>query len=428
MGLIDYRTAFFRKSGWLIFATVTSGICLTLVHTAAAKMDPEEYSVFYTLMRCILLIGIPAGALETIISRQTATAVNEKDLAQLAGGIHIVSSTLLLGWILLLAITFAFRESLMETFKIRNEAALWMATAVPLIWFLVAIAKGTLQGAQQFLRLGWVTMLNGGGRLLATIIIVVMLGSQSDGGMLAANLGPIAALTAGAWWTRSFWLKKGEAADLMAWVSQTVPLMFGTGAIIVLSTADAIFVQSVFPAHDSVFYMPAQMVGFAMLQFTSPLVSVMFPQILKSIVNSERTDVFKLTLLSTACVGGVIAVIATAVPESILRILYFTKPEFVVAAPLVPWFAWSMLILTLANVIVCNLLAHKCHAIVPYICFVTAAYFVTLYRMRNHFLGIDRSAAYLLIVQIFMGTAVVIFVLAFCFQQFGAKVQRPVAK
>jgi hypothetical protein len=61
-----------------------------------------------------------------------------------------------------------------------------------------------------------------------------------------------------------------------------------------------------------------------------------------------------------------------------LRILYFYKPSYWQAAPLVPWFVWGMLPLTLANVLIWNLLARARYAIVPWLMVVVAVYCTVL--------------------------------------------------
>lgn len=102
----------------------------------------------------------------------------------------------------------------------------------------------------------------------------------------------------------------------------------------------------------------------------------------------------KLTLGTTALLGAVAASAATLFPELPLRILYFTKPEFWQCAPLVPWFAWCMLLFTLANALVTNLLARGRFAIAGVLILLAAAYGVTLWLLRDRLLAMEMFAAY----------------------------------
>lgn len=68
-------------------------------------------------------------------------------------------------------------------------------------------------------------------------------------------------------------------------------------------------------------------------------------------------------------------------------------------APLVPWFAWCMLPLTLANVLIGNLLAKERFAAVPWLIVVTVAYALGLKWRVGHAVGLDQMAAFKAVVQ-----------------------------
>jgi len=53
-----------------------------------------------------------------------------------------------------------------------------------------------------------------------------------------------------------------------------------------------------------------------------------------------------------------------AVSETALAILF---PDKIAAAPLVPWYAWALVPLTLANVLIQNLLARGRFAAMPWL-------------------------------------------------------------
>src|SRR5205823_8869020 len=90
--------------------------------------------------------------------------------------------------------------------------------------------------------------------------------------------------------------------------------------------------------------------------FTQPLAAVMFPKIVQSAARAEKTDVLAHALGVTALAGGAAAIGCTVFPSLPLRIVY-DKSFLEVATPLVPWFAWCMLPLTLATVLINALLA-----------------------------------------------------------------------
>src|ERR1700742_4565926 len=44
------KSSFFRQSGWMVVATFVGGAFMTLVHTVARRMGPQDYSTFVTLL------------------------------------------------------------------------------------------------------------------------------------------------------------------------------------------------------------------------------------------------------------------------------------------------------------------------------------------------------------------------------------------
>lgn len=415
MSTTDTKASFFRQSGWMVIATVGGGAFMTAVHTVAAKMGPGEYGVFATLLKCLILLNIPAGALQTVFTQQAAAAQNEDQTRRLAGTVRAVLVGIFALWLALLVPVFFFQQTIRDTLKISTEAVLWMTMAVALTSLWTPVIRGLLQGRQNFMGLGWVAVFDGVGRFLAVCLLVGWLGGQSASGMLGAVIGQVVALAAGVWWTWQWWNHRGSAPDWRAWLRQVVPLTVGTGAVTVLMTTDVVFVQSVFAKEQTPFYIAPSMIGFALMQFTVPLAVVMYPKIVRSAATAQKTDALKLTLIATGVLGVLAALASMLLPELPLRILYLKSPELWKAAPLVPWFAWCMVSLTLANVLIGNLLARERFAIVPWLAVLAAAYVFTLLGLREYFLGLERDDAFRRIVQILTSYNLLAFALSLWF-------------
>jgi hypothetical protein len=101
---------------------------------------------------------------------------------------------------------------------------------------------------------------------------------------------------------------------------------------------------------------------------------------------------------ATALLGGGAALFCTLFPALPLRLVY--NASFLVIKPLVPWFAWCMLPLTLANVLINNLLARQRFRAVPWLIVVAAAYGLTLLAAGNYLVRLDSLAAFKIVVQI----------------------------
>jgi hypothetical protein len=90
-----------------------------------------------------------------------------------------------------------------------------------------------------------------------------------------------------------------------------------------------------------------------------------------------------------------------------LQLVY--EKSYLVIKPLVPWFAWCMLPLTLSNVLISNLLAREKFAVVPLLVSVAIAYGLTLLAispllgLTHHLSQAEQLAAFKTVVQILGG-------------------------
>jgi O-antigen/teichoic acid export membrane protein len=393
------KSTFFRQSAWMVIATVGGGVFMSAVHTVASKMEKEEYGVFFALLRSLLLVGIPAGGLQTILAQQTAGAITDAQLRQLSATVRWVFRWVFIAWLACGVVLIFVQSHILATLKIHNPAALWITAVVALTSLWIPAVKGVLQGQQNFLALGWVAILDGVGRFAAIAVIVLLLAGQAAGALTGALIGQVLSLALGVWWARDVFRGPGEPFDRGDWTRRVLPLTLAPAGILVLQTADVIFVQSIFPADQSPFYMPPAMIGFALVQFTVPLAAVMFPKIVRSAARSETSDAFKLTLATTALLGAIAAIAATLLPELPLRILYFKSPVYWKCAPLVPWFAWCMLLLTIGNALVTYLLAHGRSAIAVWLVMLSLGYLAVLFTLKDRLVAMEMFAAFKLVVQ-----------------------------
>ena len=272
------KLTFFRQSGWMVLATVASGIFMTAVHVIVSKpMVPAEYSVFSTLLRVFLLMGFPAAGLQGVFAQQAAAALTEPARRSLSSQTRTVMRATFLIWLGLAAAVYLARNELITVLKISNPAALWVTLLLALVSLWAPIGRGLLQGRQQFASLGWVMILDGVGRFTA-IVLIVHWGGQAAGAMTGALAGQLASLTVAAWLVRKILLGPGVAVQWRAWLRRVVPLTLGVGVVLFMCNFDVVYVQTIFAKEESKFYVPAAMIGLALVTFTTPLASVMFPK------------------------------------------------------------------------------------------------------------------------------------------------------
>ncbi len=399
MKTAEHPFAFFRQSGWMGLATGVGGVFMSLVHVPAARMPPAEYGVLLMFLQVINLMLIPAMGLQTVVAQQAAAAITPDLQRELAHTVRRLFLAMFIVWICVAVGALAGQKWLLATLKIGNPLALWVTLLVGLASLWYPILQGILQGRQNFLWLGWLQVINGLTRFMAVLLIVWWLGGYAAGALGAVIGAYVVVLATAAWHGRSTWLGEGRPVAWKGWLRRVVPLTLGLAASQFMMAADQIVVQTVFDREVTARYGAAGMIGRALVFITAALVAVMFPKIVRSVARSEKTDVAALALGATAVVGGVAGVVCTLFPTLPLRIMYYFQPHYWASAPLVPWFVWSMLPLTLANVLINNLLARGRFACVPWLLLVAVGYGAALTLRAQTLDGVEMFAAFTRVVQ-----------------------------
>lgn len=383
----ESHTTFFRQGSWLIVATVSGGVFNTATQVVAQRwMEPAEYVVFFALLRIFLLLGIPSTGLQTVFAQQTASAVLQDQQRVLAATFRSILGAAFGLWCLIALVAFLGQGRWMAELKVQNPAALWATVGIGLSSLCLPVLRGVLQGRQRFAGLGWILILDGLGRFLA-VTLIVLVGGQAAGGMFGAWFGQVIALGIGVWLLRDLLRAPGAGFHWRPWLRRVIPQTLGTGAVVFIANADVVYVQNLFRTEQTTLYVPAAMIGLALVSFTMPLAAVMFPKVARSAALTRGTHAVQLALVATALMAAAAALACTLLPELPLRIIFFGKPLYWAAAPLVPWFAWALVPLILGNVLLGNLLARERFSVVPWIVLLAVAYGFTLWWLRPHLLA-----------------------------------------
>ncbi len=376
-----HHAAFFRQSGWLMIANVGGGLLMWGVHLLNKKIPPAEYGVFGVLLAVAMFV--PSMPMQMVFAQQTARALATNRERELAGMIRLAWLGTL-GLCLLLAIgAWLWQADIVSAWKLTNPAGLWITLLVVLLSLWLPLFWGVLQGQQNFFWLGWSMIFNGVGRVTLASFIVLLLGGYAAGMMVGVCLGLAVATGIGIWQTRSLWLRHAQPFDWRSLLAQIGPLMLGFGAVQFFLTADTMFVKAYFSGDDSGYYVSAGTLSRALLWLVLPLATVMFPKIVHSVARSEKSNLLGLVLLGTAVLAAGGALSLCLIGPWVIKLVY--SADYVrVAASVLPWYAWAMVPLSLANVLINNLLARTQFRIVPVLFSLATGYGVALAVVGRH--------------------------------------------
>ena len=140
--------------------------------------------------------------------------------------------------------------------------------------------------------------------------------------------------------------------------------MLGFGAFQFLFTADTIFVKAYFAGEVTDAYGGAGTLSRALMWLVGPLAAVMFPRIVHSAARAEKSDLMRAVLLGTFVLAATGAIGLWLVGPFVVKLIYPARYA-TQAIALLPWYAWAMVPLALANVLLNNLLARGAFRVVP---------------------------------------------------------------
>jgi O-antigen/teichoic acid export membrane protein len=313
-------------------------------------------------------------------------------LKPLAGMIRLVLGGTFVLWLLSMVAVLAFQNRILQRLQIVNPAGLWLTMVIVLLALWLPIFWGLLQGRQNFLWLGWSMMLNGIGRIGLAAVVVLALGWHAAGMMTGVLAGMLTAAVVAAWQTRDLWSGHSESFNWRQLLSQVVPLMLGFAAFQFFFTADTIFTKSYFDGELMAAYVGAGTMARALMWLVGPLASVMFPRIVHSAAKAQKTNLANLVLAGTGVLafGGAIGL--WVLGPFVIRFVY--KPSYVeVASAILPWYAFAMVPLALANVLLNNLLARGKFKMVPALCILAIGYGLALTRFHSTLLEVLQTLA-----------------------------------
>jgi O-antigen/teichoic acid export membrane protein len=367
----EHRSSFFRQSGWLMFATVGGGLFMTAVHLLSHRMEPGEYGQFVAFLSVAMFI--PAMPLQMVLAQQTARALALHREHELSGLIRAAWLGTLLVWLVAVVVVLLLQDKIMAQWNIKNPAAIYLTLPVLLFTTWLPMFYGVLQGQQNFLWLGWSMMVHGVGRLAIAAFAVIVLRYEAPGMVLGILGGMTLALVIAIWPTRSLWLPSPQAFEWRSFLGQIIPLTLGFGAYQFMLTADTMLVRGCFSEVDSAYYGSAGTLARASMWLVGPLAVVMFPKIVHAKAKAEKSELLGVVLIGTLVLAACGATGLWLLGPWVVYLMN-GKDYMQPVSLLLPWYAWAVVPLSVAYVLLNNLMARALFKVVPALCVMAVGY------------------------------------------------------
>jgi O-antigen/teichoic acid export membrane protein len=325
---------------------------------------------------------IPAMPLQMVLAQQTARALALHREHELSGLIRAAWLGTFVIWVVAAGVALLFQGAIMAQWKISNPALIWLMLPVVLFTVWLPMFSGVLQGQQNFLWLGWSQMSQGVVRLAIAAFAVLALHYFASGMVAGVLAGLTVALVIATWPTRSLWLAPAQSFEWRSLLHQIIPLTLGFGAYQFLLTADTMLVRGCFSGNDSAFYGSAGTLARASMWLVGPLASVMFPKIVHAKARAEKSDLMGVVLTGTLVLAAGGAAGLWVLGPWVVKLI-FPSDYVQGTSVLLPWYAWAVVPLSVANVLLNNLLARSLFKVVPALCVLAVVYTLALTRFHD---------------------------------------------
>lgn len=405
----------------MVAASMSGGLAMMLVHTWVSKAcGGAAYAEFKTLLSTFYAVAAVGGGLWVSFAQRTAAAVTEEGVTTVGRQGRRTLAWIGLGWLVVGCVLWWMQGHLVAAWKLSGVWGLWATWLLGLLTLWLSVLRGMVQGRQRFGSLGGVAILDGVGRLAAVVVLVTWWQASATGAVMGAVVGCGLASALGAWGARDVLAlrhsRTSGGGNVGGWGGAgTALLALQAAALQVFQQYDNLFWAAAIPADAlgawrlGTNYSPAQTVGFGITQFTVPLVLVMLPRVARAAALGEGTGTLRLTMWCTGVMGGLAALACTVAPRLPLQVMFFNNPANWAAAPLVPWFAWAMVMFALANVVLNDLVARGHVRVTWVVAGVAAGYVMVLGWLRPHWVTLPPMEGYRSGVQVLCGATAVLF-------------------
>jgi O-antigen/teichoic acid export membrane protein len=318
------------QSGFMAVAMIVAGGFDYVVNIVAGRqLTPTEFFVFITVTALLQIAVQATNVIRNVVAFYTAESTVFADAVERVGAVLKRSWRWAWRWGLIAAAALALAAPLLARFlRIDSPQPFWAASFALLLLFLRPVTDGTLQGIQNFFGLGSVQIVQSVLRLVFAVLLL-LLGWQATGALLALPLGSTTALVLAAFLLRDYFRAPApeQTPRPISWRYSAYTLV-GLLAFALMVNIDPIVVRLSFGDAAAEAYAPVVTLGKMNLFIPLGIGLVLFPKATQRYAagRDPRPVLF-------------LALLATFLPGLALTALYWIAPGWIVTTVFGPAYA-----------------------------------------------------------------------------------------
>jgi O-antigen/teichoic acid export membrane protein len=330
---MEHKDHLIKDSMILFIASSVVNLVNFIFHSYASRLlGPEQYGVLVTLLALIIIVGMPAMALQMTLVKKTAIFKAHNEF----GSIEKLFKKTLLWFTILGAVYFSVFAAagsglggIKEFFHIDDAGLFFILGGISFIAILATVVRGILQGLQNFIGFGGTLIVDAAVRLIALYIFVSVLSWGTKGALATTFAGTTFAFITGFILLKQIFSYKesgGEVIRKMDLFTFAMPVFLSMFGLALLSYIDVFMVKHFFSSYDAGLYSATSMVGKAFLYFPSAIAMTLFPKAAESHeLNRDTISLLGKSLALTAAICMLGIVFCFFFPKVIIGIMFGAK-------------------------------------------------------------------------------------------------------
>jgi O-antigen/teichoic acid export membrane protein len=309
-------------------AMVIAGGFDALTNIFAGRMlAKEEFAVFVAVVALLQVLVNVTNVIRNVVAYYIAELTAQVDTFRRTNAFFHRSWSWAWRWgALATAMMLLLSPMIARFMRIDTPWPLWAASLAVLMLFVRPVTDGTLQGLQDFLGLATVQVLQSVLRLLFAVLLILV-GLQASGAILALPLATTLALLVAVWFLRALFKTPVEDVPIPAVsLRYSVYTLIGLTAFAVLINVDAIAVKRFFSESIAGDYGTVVTLGKINLFATLGIGLVLFPKATqRQASGDDPRPVLILALVATVSVGLALALFYFLASGSIVSAVFSTS-------------------------------------------------------------------------------------------------------
>jgi O-antigen/teichoic acid export membrane protein len=336
----------------LLSASLAGNLFQYLFHFAAGRiLGPTEYGIFASLLALSVILTVPTGIAQTVVTQYTAGFFARKEMGK-ASGFALDAASRLTVVSLLIFVLVALASPIIAAFL--NIPSIWPVVAMGSFFFFagpLTVLTGALQGLQRFYGVGAQIVLGPGFRLLAGLLLVG-LGLGAAGALSATAVSNLIVLALTVPLVRDLLgaPRSQHSLQLLQVTSYTGLVFWGTLAFVVVTNVDLVIVKHFFEPLQAGYYSAASVLGKTILVLPGAVAVFLFPKSsFRYALGQGASDLVRKSGIITLALSGLAAVALYVFQTPAVLIMF--GDEYRQAAPLVGMYGATMALFALVQLL-----------------------------------------------------------------------------